>query len=161
MLCTTMDEEGVRLKLQQPWIFFGTDAGERTPGPQQGNSHPRALGAYPRVLGRYVRELRVLSLEKAVQRMSAAVAEKLSIRDRGVLAVGMRADVVLFNPDTIMDHATEEQPFLPSTGMLHVLVNGVLVLDNGVYTGARPGMAVRGPGWKVQATAPSRAGQMQ
>jgi len=148
MLCTTMDEEGVALKLRKPWIFFGTDAGERRPGPEHGNSHPRAMGTFSRVLGRYVRDEGVLSLEEAVRRMSAAVADKLSIHDRGRLEVGMRADVAVFDPGAVGDRATEEQPFLPSTGMRYVLVNGVLVLDGGAYTGARPGVAVRGPGWK-------------
>lgn len=147
MMCTTMDEDGVRQKLAEPWIMFGTDAGERVPGPGRGVGHPRAMGTFPRVLGRYVRELRLLSLEEAVRRMTSAAAKKLSIRDRGVLAAGARADVVVFDPASIADRATEEQPLLPAVGVLHVLVNGVLVLENGAATGARPGAIVRGPGW--------------
>ncbi len=144
-----MSEDNVALQLRQPWIKIGTDAGGYDPDSvrARGPVHPRSYGTYPRILGRYVREQRVISLEDAVRKMSSAVATRLSIRDRGLLAQGYYADVVVFDPATIMDNATFEQPHQLSTGVRYVFVNGVAVVSNGRHTGAKPGRLVRGPGY--------------
>ena len=144
-----MSEENVALQLRQPWIKIGTDAGGYDPDSvrARGPVHPRSYGTYPRILGRYVREQRVLSLEDAVRKMSGAVATRLSIRDRGLIAQGYYADVVVFDPATIIDRATFDQPHQLSTGVQYVFVNGVAVVSNGQHTGAKPGRLVRGPGY--------------
>ena len=143
-----MSEDNVRLGLRQPWIKFGTDAGGYDPETAEGLAHPRAYGTFPRILGKYVREEGVMPLEEAIRKMSSAVATRLSIADRGVLREGMYADVVIFDPATIADRATFEQPHQLSVGMRDVLVNGTAVVRNGQHTGAKPGMIVRGPGWQ-------------
>ncbi|MEZ4415571.1 MAG: D-aminoacylase [Gemmatimonadota bacterium] len=142
-----MDEDNVRLGLQQPWIKIGTDASGVDPDAETGLVHPRAYGTFPRILGRYVREEGLLTLEDAVRKMSSAVSTRLRIPDRGVLAEGWYADVVVFDPETVGDRATFEEPHQLSTGVLHVLVNGVPVVRDGSHTGATPGRALRGPGW--------------
>ncbi len=145
-----MSEENVRTQLKLPWMKFGTDAGGPDPANVRGMLHPRSYGTYPRILGRYVRDEGVLSLEDAVRKMSSAVAVRLMIRDRGELKTGNYADVVVFDPRTIIDKATFEQPLQLSTGVAHVWVNGVRVLQDGVHTGARPGRVVRGPGHRLR-----------
>ncbi|HET9513360.1 MAG TPA: D-aminoacylase [Gemmatimonadales bacterium] len=141
-----MSEANVATKMRQPWIKFGTDAGGVDPDSARGLVHPRAYGNYPRVLGKYVREDRVLTLEEAVRKASSAVATRLSIHDRGVLKPGLWADVVVFDPSTVSDRATFEQPHQVSVGIRDVFVNGVAVVRNGKHTGAKPGRVVRGPG---------------
>ncbi|MGQ0701664.1 MAG: N-acyl-D-amino-acid deacylase family protein [Gemmatimonadales bacterium] len=143
-----MSEENVRTKLRLPWMKFGTDASGQDPANPRGLVHPRSYGNYPRILGRYVREERVLPLEEAIRKSTSAVATRLSIRDRGLLREGFYADVVLFDAATVGDRATFEQPHQLSVGIRHVLVNGTLVLRDGVPTGAKPGRALRGPSWK-------------
>jgi dihydroorotase/N-acyl-D-amino-acid deacylase len=143
----TMSEENVRMQLRWPWVVIGTDAGGVDPDSATGIVHPRAYGTYPRILGRYVREERILTLEDAVRRMSSAVASRLHLRDRGMLREGMFADIVIFDPETIIDLATPEQPHQLSRGVESVWVNGVRVLRDGRHTGAKPGRALRGPGW--------------
>jgi N-acyl-D-aspartate/D-glutamate deacylase len=128
---------------------FGTDAEGFDPDSAKISTHPRAYGTYPRILGRFVREEHVLTLEDAVRKMSGAVAERLSLRDRGELRAGMRADVMVFDPAAVIDRATYERPHQLSVGMRWVLVNGVPVVDDGRVTGARPGVAVRGPGYQA------------
>ncbi len=142
-----MSESNVALQMKQPWIKFGTDAGGADPDSARGLTHPRAYGTYPRILGKYVREEQVMPLEDAIRKMSSAVATRLSIQDRGVLREGLYADIVMFDPATIIDHATFQEPHQLSEGMRHVLVNGVPVVRNGRHTGAKPGMVVRGPGY--------------
>ena len=142
-----MDEDNVRLQRQQPWMKFGTDAGGVNPAVVENLVHPRAYGTYPRILGRYVRDEGVLSLEEAVRKMSSAVATRLSITDRGLLAEGFYADVVIFDPATVIDRATYEEPHQLSVGIRDVLVNGVAVVRDGNHTGEKPGMIVRGPGY--------------
>ncbi|NUQ10854.1 MAG: D-aminoacylase [Gemmatimonadaceae bacterium] len=142
-----MSEENIRLQLRQPWIKFGTDAGSMDPATARGMVHPRTYGNFPRLFARYVREQQVLTLEDAVRKASAAVATRLSITDRGVLKQGLKADVIVFDPATITDHATFERPHQLSTGVRDVFVNGVAVLRNGQHTGAKPGVVVRGPGY--------------
>jgi N-acyl-D-amino-acid deacylase len=143
-----MTEENVRLQLAQPWIKISTDAGGVDPAwaAERGPTHPRAYGTYPRVLGKYVREEGVLTLEDAVRKMSSAVADRLSLRDRGLLRTGHYADVVIFDPATVSDRATFEQPHQLSTGIRDVWVNGTRVLKDGTHTNAKPGKFVRGPG---------------
>ena len=143
-----MSEDNVRTKLLQPWIKFGTDASGNDPKQPRGLAHPRSYGNYPRILGKYVREERVIPLEEAVRKSTSAVATRLSIPDRGLLRSGFHADVVIFDPNTVIDRATFEQPHQLSTGIRHVLVNGTLVIRDGVPTGALPGRVVRGPAWR-------------
>ncbi|MCA1748553.1 MAG: amidohydrolase family protein [Parasphingopyxis sp.] len=144
-----MSEDNVRAQTALPWMSFGSDAG--APATEgvflESNPHPRAYGNFARLLGRYVREEGALSLAEAIRKLTSQPAANLGIRDRGSLAAGNYADIVIFDPDTITDHATFEEPHQYATGMRDVLVNGVQVLDGGEHTGARPGRVVRGPGW--------------
>jgi dihydroorotase/N-acyl-D-amino-acid deacylase len=143
-----MDEDNVRLNLRQPWIKFGTDAGGADPDVATSLVHPRSYGTFPRILGRYVRDEGVITLEDAVRKMTSAVTTRLHIQDRGLLREGMFADIVIFDPETIEDRATFDEPHQLSVGIHHVLVNGVPVVRNGVHTDATPGRALRGPGWR-------------
>jgi N-acyl-D-amino-acid deacylase len=143
-----MDDANVRLNMQQPWIKFGTDAGGANPETAQTLVHPRAYGTFTRILGHYVRDEGVIQLEDAIRKMTSAVTTRLHIQDRGVLREGMFADIVVFDPATIADRATFEEPHQLSVGVLHVLVNGAAVVHNGVHTGATPGRALRGPGYR-------------
>ena len=144
-----MSEENIGKQIALPWVSFGSDAGSLAPeGVFLGsNPHPRAYGNFARLLGRYVRDRQVISLAEAVRRLSGLPAENLSLRGRGRLAPGFFADVVVFDPATIQDHATFDEPHQFSEGVHHVLVNGSLVLRDGEPTGATPGRVVRGPGW--------------
>jgi len=144
----TMNEENLQLQLRQSWIKISTDAGGFDPawGKAWGPTHPRAYGTYPRVLGKFVRDEGVIPLEDAVRKMTSAVADRLGLRDRGLLREGMLADVVIFDPVTISDRATFEEPHQLSVGVREVWVNGVRVLKAGKHTGAKPGRIVDGPG---------------
>ncbi|WP_435015461.1 N-acyl-D-amino-acid deacylase family protein [Tundrisphaera sp. TA3] len=146
-----MDEANVKLQLQQPWIKFGTDASGHNPEKATGLVHPRSYGTFTRILGKYVRDEKVIPLEDAIRKMTSAVAARLSIRDRGLLREGFKADVVVFDPDTIADKATFEKPHQTSVGIRLVFVNGVPVVEDGKHTGAKPGRAVRGPGYDPNA----------
>jgi len=145
-----MSEENVRRQVTLPWMSFGSDAG--APAPEgvflRSNPHPRAYGNFARLLGRYVRDEGLVPLEEAIRRLTSLPAENLALRERGRLAPGFFADVVVFDPARIEDHATFEEPHQLATGVLHVFVNGVQVLTHGEPTGATPGRGVRGPGWK-------------
>ncbi len=145
-----MSEDNVRRQVALPWVSFGSDAESMAPeGPfLLSNPHPRAYGNFARVLGRYVRDERLLSLEAAVRKLAALPAENLGLQERGTLKPGNFADIVVFDPAKISDHASFEQPHHYATGMVHVFVNGVQVLKDGEHTGAKPGHFVRGPGWK-------------
>ncbi len=143
-----MSEENVRLNMQQPWMKFGTDAPGLDPAQATGEAHPRAYGTFPRILGHYVREEGVISLEEAVRKATSAVAIRLGITDRGLLRPGMFADIVIFDPETIGDRATFEDSHQFSVGVEQLWVNGVAVLRNGEHTGAGPGRALRGPGYR-------------
>lgn len=114
----------------------------------ESGTHPRAYGNFARLLGKYVREEQVIPLEEAIRRLTWLPAGNLKLQRRGALAVGNLADVVVFDPDTIQDHATFDNPHRYATGMIHVFVNGIHVLKDGEHTGAKPGRVVRGPGWK-------------
>ncbi len=130
-------------------MSFGSDAG--APATEgvflKTSTHPRAYGTFARVIGKYVREEGVLSLEEAIRRMTSQPARNISIRNRGQLAKGFFADIVVFDPDAVQDFATFENPHQYSTGVEHVIVNGVQVLKDGEHTGATPGRVIRGPGW--------------
>ncbi|MFM7195029.1 MAG: amidohydrolase family protein, partial [Bacteroidota bacterium] len=112
------------------------------------SEHPRAYGNFARFLAKYVREEKVMPLEEGIHRLSGLPASNLGIRKRGTLAVGNFADVNVFDPAVVQDHATFDKPHQYSTGMSHVFVNGVQVLKDGEHTNARPGRVVRGPGYK-------------
>jgi N-acyl-D-amino-acid deacylase len=147
-LYITIDEMNIPLQLQQSWNKVSTDAGGLDPewAAPEGPVHPRAYGTFPRVLGKYVREEKAITLEDAIRKMSSAVADRLSLRDRGQLRAGMFADVVAFDPATITDNSTIENPHQLSTGITHVWVNGQQVVKDGTHTGAKPGRFVKGPG---------------
>jgi N-acyl-D-amino-acid deacylase len=145
-----MSEENVKLQLQQPWMKIGTDAGGPDPDSVRALVHPRTFGNYPRILGKYVRDEHVIPLEDAIRKMTSAVATRLSLHDRGVLEPGMFADIVVFDPATIADRATYEQPKQLSVGVRDVWVNGVQVIRDGTHTGAKPGRALRGPGYRAR-----------
>lgn len=145
-----MSEDNVRRGLAQPWVSLGSDASSETPSGKflLSQPHPRTYGNFARFLGKYVRDEQVLPLEEAIRKLTSLPAENLKLKDRGRLAPGYFADVVVFDPATIADHATFEAPHQYSTGVDTVLVNGVPVLREGEHTGAKPGKFVRGPGWK-------------
>ncbi|MBM4169736.1 MAG: D-aminoacylase [Ignavibacteria bacterium] len=144
-----MSEENVRRQVALPWISFGSDAESLAPEGVflKWNPHPRAYGTFARVLGKYVREEKVISLAEAIRRLSSLPADNLRLKHRGLLRPGFVADVVVFDPERINDHATFDRPHQFSTGVVHVFVNGVRVLADGEHTGAMPGRVVRGPGW--------------
>jgi len=144
-----MSEENVKLGLSQPWVALGSDEGSYEPKGVflKFQPHPRAYGTFSRFLGRYVREGHATNLGDAVRRLAALPAHNLKLRDRGELKTGNFADIVIFDPATIADHATFDHPQQFATGMRDVFVNGTQVLRNGEHTGATPGQVVRGPGW--------------
>lgn len=142
-----MSEDNVRMQLKAPWIKWGTDAGADDPATAKVMVHPRTYGNFTRLLSKYVRDEHVITLEDAVRKATSAVATRLSIPDRGLLKEGMKADILVFDPNTITDHATFEKPHQLSTGISTMLVNGVEVIRDGAHTGARPGQVVRGPSW--------------
>ncbi|MDB6057279.1 MAG: aminoacylase [Verrucomicrobiales bacterium] len=145
-----MDESNVRKEIQTPWISFGSDAGSMAPEGAflKSHPHPRAYGNFVRVLGKYSRDEKLLPLEQAVRRLSGLPAENLHLKKRGFLKKGFYADVVVFDPAHVQDHATFQEPQQFATGVQQVFVNGVQVIKNGDHTGAMPGRVVRGPGWK-------------
>jgi N-acyl-D-amino-acid deacylase len=150
-----MSEDNIKKEVGLPWVSFGSDEGSYRPEGVflKSNAHPRAYGNFARVIGKYVREEKALTLQDAVRRLSAFPAENLKIKDRGYLKPGYFADVVVFDPATVDDHATFDKPHQLATGVMDVFVNGTQVLKDQEHTGAKPGRFVRGPGWK-QAPAP-------
>lgn len=144
-----MSEDNVKRKIRKPWITFGSDAGALAPEGDflKSNPHPRAYGTFARVLGRYSREEALVSVAEAIRRMTSLPAYNINIRDRGELTEGFYADVVVFNPRTIADLATFDDPHQLAIGVEQVFVNGEQVLRDGEHTGAFPGRVVRGPGW--------------
>lgn len=147
-----MSEDNLRKQLRLPWVSFASDAGSLAPeGPfLKSNPHPRAYGNFARWLATYVRDEQLVPLEEGIRRLTGLPAENLGVKERGRLAEGMMADIVIFDPKTIQDHATFEKPHQYSTGVRDVFVNGVPVLQNGEHTGATPGRVVRGPGYRKQ-----------
>jgi N-acyl-D-amino-acid deacylase len=144
-----MSDTDVALALKQPWVSIDNDSQGTAPEGLLGQEHPhpRAYGTFPRILRKFVREDHVLALEEAIRKFSALPAQRMRLSDRGVLKQGMWADVVIFDPATIRDLATFEQPNQLSEGMQYVLVNGVAVIAEGKMTGARPGKVLRGRGY--------------
>ncbi|HTG45032.1 MAG TPA: D-aminoacylase [Verrucomicrobiae bacterium] len=145
-----MSEENVRKQLKLPWVSFDSDAGSLSPeGPfLLSNPHPRAYGNFARLLGKYVRDEKIISLEQAIHRLSTLPAETLQLQKRGALRPGFFADVVVFDPSKVQDHATYDKPHQYATGMVHVFVNGKQVLRDGEHTGVKPGRILHGPGWR-------------
>lgn len=145
-----MSEDNVRRKVAKSWISFGSDAG--APAAEgiflESNPHPRAYGTFARVLGHYSRDLGAVPLHEAIRRMTSLPAHNTGIRGRGMLAKDRYADVVVFDPDTVADRATFEEPHQYAEGIEHVFVNGVQVIRDGEHTGATPGRIVYGPGWR-------------
>ncbi|MEK6371089.1 MAG: D-aminoacylase [Acidobacteriota bacterium] len=140
-----MSEENLRKQINQPWVSFGSDAEVSAPEGVflKSSTHPRAYGNFARLLGKYVRDEKVIALAEAIRRLTTLPAANLGIADRGVLRPGAFADIAVFDPQTITDHATFEKPMQYATGVVHVFVNGVQVLRDGEHTGAKPGRAVR------------------
>jgi N-acyl-D-amino-acid deacylase len=145
-----MSEPDVALALQQPWVSVDNDSSGTSPEGILGEEHPhpRAYGTFPRILRKYVREEKKLTLEDAIRKFSAQPAQRMRLIDRGVLKKGMWADVVVFDPETISDVATFDDPNRLSKGMDDVLVNGTLVIENGKMTGVLPGKVLRGAGYE-------------
>jgi N-acyl-D-amino-acid deacylase len=142
-----MSEENLAFQLRQPWIKIGTDSAGTNPENAKQLTHPRSYGTFPRILGEFVREKRVISLEEAIRKMTSATARRLSIQERGWLQPGLFADLVIFDPATIADKSTYENPHQVPSGIKYVVVNGMIVMRDGQHTGAKPGRAVRGPGY--------------
>jgi N-acyl-D-amino-acid deacylase len=140
-----MSEENVRKEIKQPWMSFGSDAGSMAPEGVflQSSTHPRAYGNFARLLGKYVRDEKIISLPEAIRRLTSLPASNLKLKQRGLLKPGMFADVVVFDPAKIADHATFNAPQQYASGVVHVFVNGVQVLKEGEHTGAKPGRVVR------------------
>jgi len=145
-----ISEDNMRKMFQMPYVSFGSDAGSQVI-PDNFNevgAHPRTYGTFARLLGKYVRDEKLLPLEEAIYRLSSLPASHLKLKRRGTLKVGYFADIAIFDPAKIEDHATFENPHQYATGMNHVFVNGIQVLKDGEHTGAKPGRALRGPGYK-------------
>ena len=141
----TMAEDDVKTVMKVPWVSIGSD-GSALNLKYPGKPHPRSFGTNPRVLGKYTRDERILQLEDAVRKMTSLPAQVLGLKDRGLLREAYRADVVIFDPDTVGDTATYDNPKQYPKGIDYVLVSGTVVIDNGHHTGARPGKVVYGPG---------------
>ncbi len=145
----TMSEDNLRKQVAVPWVAFDSDAESQSPEGDflKSNTHPRAYGNFAKLLAKYVREEKIISLEDAIRRLTSFPAHVLRIKERGALVPGNFADLAIFDPARIQDHATFEKPQQFATGMVHVFVNGTQVLKDGEHTGALPGQVVRGPGW--------------
>ena len=148
IVSSVMSEGDVRAALASRLVSIGSDSGAKAlDGPMsESRSHPRAWGSFPRVLGKYVRDEGLLTLEEAVRKMTSQPAARVHLHDRGILRPGMAADITVFDPVTIRDLSTFEQPSQYSVGVKHVIVNGRPVVSDGLITSERPGRALRGPG---------------
>lgn len=157
-----MSEENVVRQIKLPWVSFGSDAGSMASEGVflKSHTHPRAYGNFARLLGKYVRDQKVISLAEAVRRLTGLPAENLGLDRRGLLLEGMFADVVVFDPATIADKATFEDPHQYAVGVQYVLVNGQVVLRKGQHTGAKPGRWLRGPGKHLTGGAAARGTAM-
>ncbi|MEO8192720.1 MAG: D-aminoacylase [Gemmatimonadales bacterium] len=149
----SFNEDALRLAMKKPWVSVGQDAGAVSPdslGIWGERGHPRGFGTFPRILGRYVRQDSVITLEFAIRKMTSLAAQRVGLGERGLLRAGMYADITVFDPVTIIDNSTFEQPQQLATGVIYVFVNGVAVLDDGRMTSALPGKALRGPGYRAR-----------
>lgn len=144
-----MSEKDMRVALQDPLLSIDSDGTAVSPE-FGGQPHPRYYGTFPRVLGHYVREQKVIGLEEAVRKMTSLAAQRMKLSDRGILREGLAADIVVFDPDRIIDRATFDKPHQFPEGISQVIVNGVTVVKDGEHTGAKPGRALRGPGYRVR-----------
>ena len=143
-------EPDLQYGLKQPWTSIGLDAGEESlDGPLFGpHDHPRTWGSMPRFLGHYSRDLKLVTLEQAVRKITSLPAQRVHLEDRGLLKPGFFADVTIFDPVKIIDRSTYEKPAQLSSGIEYVFVNGQLAFEKGKLTGAKPGVALRGPGYQ-------------
>jgi len=150
VITAIMDEDDVRAALKHPLVGVGTDSGSKAADGKlaESKSHPRAWGSFPRILGRYVRDEHLLTLEEAIRKMTSKAAARVHLADRGILRPGMAADITVFDPATIRDVATFEDPNRYSVGIRHVFVNGRRVVADGTITAERPGRPLRGPGYR-------------
>jgi dihydroorotase/N-acyl-D-amino-acid deacylase len=157
VIIAIMTEDDVKTALRHPLVSVGTDSGAKAEdGPlSESKSHPRAWGSFPRILGKYVRDEKVLTLEEAIRKMTSKAAGRVHLNDRGLLRPGLAADVTIFDPATIHDVSTFEDPNHYSVGIEHVIVNGRAVVTDGKITGERPGRALRGPGYRGVSGSPS------
>jgi dihydroorotase/N-acyl-D-amino-acid deacylase len=155
VITSIMDEDDVRTALRHPLVGIGTDSGAQAEDGKlsESKSHPRAWGSFPRILGRYVRDEQLLTLEEAVRKMTSKAAARVHLADRGILRPGMKADITIFDPVTIRDLSTFEDPRHYASGVKHVFVNGRRVLADGAMTMERPGRPLRGPGYRPPAGA--------
>jgi N-acyl-D-amino-acid deacylase len=147
---SSMNDSNVRKEMALPWVSFGSDESSAAPESifLRSNPHPRAYGNFARVIGKFVREEKILSLQDAIYKLSKLPATNLKLQKRGELKTGNYADIVIFDPKTVQDHASFEKPQQYATGVSAVFVNGVQVLKNGEHTGATPGRFIKGPGYK-------------
>jgi len=155
----SFNEDALRYVMRQSWVSVGQDAGAVSPdstGKWRERGHPRGFGTFPRILGRYVRQDSVITLEFAIRKMTSLAAQRVGINDRGLLKPGMYADITVFDPSTIIDRSTYENPSQLATGVSYVLVNGIPVVDAGRVTAALPGRALRGPGYRGYGTATTK-----
>jgi len=148
----TQSEDNLRKKIKLPWVGFCSDSASLAPEGAflKSSTHPRAYGSFARLLGKFVRDEKLIPMEQAIRKLTALPASTLKLDRRGELRPGYFADIVVFDPDAIQDHATFDQPHQYATGVKHVFVNGVQVLADGEHTGAMPGRFVRGPGWSIE-----------
>jgi len=151
VIIAIMNEEDVRTALQHPLVGVGTDSGAKAEDGRlaESKSHPRGWGSFPRILGKYVRDEHLLTLEEAIRKFTSKAASRVHLIDRGILRPGMMADVTVFDPATIRDVATFDDPNRYSIGIKHVFVNGKPVVANGAITGQKPGRPLRGPGYRL------------
>src|SRR5437667_8266748 len=150
VMMSIMTEDDVGLASQHPLVGVGTDSGAQAEDGKlsESKSHPRAWGSFPRILGKYVREEHVLTLEEAIRKMTSKAAARVHLNDRGILRPGMMADITVFDPATIHDVSTFDDPKHYSAGVKHVFVNGKRVVAGGAITSQRPGRPLRGPGYR-------------
>jgi len=146
----SMTEDNIKKEVALPWITFCSDAASQAPEGVflHSNPHPRAYGSFIRVLGKYSRDEKIIPLQEAIRKLAKLPCINLKIQKRGELKAGNYADVVVFDPATVTDHATFEKPHQYATGIIHVLVNGEQVINNGEHTGAKPGRFIKGPGYE-------------
>lgn len=146
----SMSEENIRKKITIPWLSFCSDAGSYSDISKDFRTHPRAFGSFIRVIGKYSRDEKLISLQEAVRKLSGFPATNLGLENRGFLREDYFADIVIFNPDTVADNATFDEPLQFAEGIEHVFVNGVQVISNGNHTGTFPGRFIKGPGYKKE-----------